>query len=47
MRNLLLAGGDQTADGGRKVREDRVHQPRLADTDDRDAALWSVFTFIN
>src|SRR3954468_1934939 len=37
--NVLLAGTNQAADRGRKVGQDRVHQPRLADPDDRDAAV--------
>src|SRR4029077_2024992 len=36
--DLALARGDQAADRRRKVGKDRIHEPRLADADDRDTA---------
>src|SRR5882724_3758531 len=36
--DVLLPGRDQAADRGRKIGEDRIHQPRFADADDGDAA---------
>src|SRR5438045_9669179 len=36
--DVAFPGRDERADGGREVAEDRVHQARLADAYDRDAA---------
>src|SRR5438552_2099835 len=36
--DVVPARGDERADRGREIAEDRIHQPRLADADDRDAA---------
>src|SRR5438093_6466240 len=37
-QDVALAGGDERAHGRGKVAQNRIHEPRLADAHDRDAA---------